>query len=405
MKNNLSLKEIREKIAAKSKVVHDIFEEAGTDLDFSKVSCLGEMDTKSKVEKVQSFNKELAELNDDYRELFTIEAERKKAADLNMEFNQPAEKAGPEPEHKSIGKLIMESGIHKSRGITKFLPDVDLKADFFLGTPGWPAESIRIPGVSLYPTRPVTVVDYIPTLPTTQNLVKYMKETTFTNTAAEKAEGGAGVEATLVLGESSDEVEKITVYIPVSEEQLEDVPAAEGYLTSRLAFMVHQKLDAEILEGDGNTPNLLGTLNLAAIQSQALGTDTRLDCLYKAFDLIRTVGFTEASVLFINPADWQPVRLARTADGIYILGSPQDPNAGKSVWGVPVVQTSAVTVNTALTGDYANFSTLYIRKGVEVEMSNGYEDFFIKGKLAVKATMRCAMVHFRIPAFAKITGI
>ena len=67
--------------------------------------------------------------------------------------------------------------------------------------------------------------------------------------------------------------------------------------------------------------------------------------------------------------------------------------------------TQAVTANTALCGDYANFSTLYIRKGIEVEMSSGYSTYFVEGKFAVKATMRIAMVHFRIPAFASITGI
>ncbi len=413
MKTKLNLTQLREAIAERSAKGHKAYEEAGPERDFTKVKVFGEgLKTTDVVEKLKQLNAELSDYHADFQELTAIENEAKRMADIDAEFNLPdksmihPEKGAGDAraERKTIGQLIMSSGVHINKGKPVFLPDVDLKADFFLGTPGWPAESLRIGRVELFPTRPIAVTDRIPTLPTTQNLVKYMKETTFTNTAAEKAEGAAGVEATLVLGESSDEVEKLTVYIPVSEEQLEDVPAAEGYLTNRLSFMVRQRLDGQVLEGNGATPNLLGTLSLNGLQSQALGTDTAPDCLYKALDLIRTAGFTEPSDLFINPSDWQPIRLLRTADGIYIFGGPESPGPS-SIWGVPVTKTTAVTANTAICGDYANFSTLFIRKGIEVEMSNGYSDFFIKGKFAVKATMRCAMVHFRIPAFAKITGL
>ena len=413
MKTSLSMKQLLEKIGEKQKIIHTIFEEAGPDLDFSKVKCLGEGDTKAKVERVTALQAEFKDLNDDYRELAAILKVREDADKAaGFRANEDVREDPGKKAKKSFGEMFMEhKGLimmdgSKGRPIKNnpVVLDVDLKADFFIGTPGWVPEALRTPVVTLYPTRPLAVVERIPTLPTTQNVIRYMKESTFTNTAAEKAEGGAAVEATLVLTETSDEVEKITVYIPVSEEQLEDVPAAEGYLNQRLTFMILQKLDGQVLEGDGNTPNLLGTLNLGSLQAQALSTDPVPDAIYKAFDLVRTVGFAVPSHLFINPNDWQAVRLLRTADGIYIFGNPTEAGPER-IWGVPVVQTTAVTANTALVGDYLTHSCLYIRRGVEVEMSNGYEDFFIKGKFAVKATMRCAMVHYRIPAFAKITGI
>ena len=146
-----------------------------------------------------------------------------------------------------------------------------------------------------------------------------------------------------------------------------------------------------------------GTLNVSGIQSQALGADTVLDAIYKCFDLIRTDGYAEPDLLFINANDWQPVRLLRTADGLYIMGSPLD-RGPSMVWGVPVVQTQAVTANTALCGAYAQHSVLAIRSGLEISM--GYvNDDFTKGKKTVRAQMRVAMVHYRPKAFGKITGI
>jgi len=74
---------------------------------------------------------------------------------------------------------------------------------------------------------------------------------TFTNSAAEKAEGDAAAESALALTATTDEVEEIGTFVPVSKVQLEDVPMAEAYLTNRLTFMVRQKLDKQILEGSG----------------------------------------------------------------------------------------------------------------------------------------------------------
>ena len=405
-----TMKQLREEIAEKTKLGHRAYEEAGPDLDFLAVKCLGEGDTKSKVEKLQALNRELGDLKTDYDELVAIESARRQTGDLNDQFNKVGSMVLPgkgtgQPERKSIGELIMKSAAARSKGVPAFL-DVDLKADFFIGTPGWVPESMRLPRVELYPTRVLQVADYLPVIPTTQTSIKYMLETVYTATlVVEKAEGAALGEATLTLAEQTQVVEKLGTFIPVSEEQLEDVPAAEAYLNNRLGYMVRARLDSQILNGDGLTPNLKGTLNIGgSLQTQAKGADPTPDAIYKLFTKLRTVGFAEPSVVFINPTNWQDVRLLRTADGIYIFGNPNDPGADR-VWGIPVVQTTAVVVNTAIAGDYANFATLYLRRGLEVEMSSGYSDYFIKGKFAVKATMRCAVVHFRTSAFGTVTGI
>jgi HK97 family phage major capsid protein len=145
-------------------------------------------------------------------------------------------------------------------------------------------------------------------------------------------------------------------------------------------------------------------LHLTAPNSQAKGADPTPDAIYKAMTKVRSVGFAEPSVVFINPNDWQDIRLLRTADGIYIFGNPMDPGPN-AIWGVDVCQTMAVTENTAMLGDYANYSAWYWRKGVEVAISSGYSTYFAEGKQLVRATARGCMVHFRDKAFSLVTGI
>jgi len=413
MKTKLNMKQLQEAIREKSKIIGTVFEEAGEDLDFSKVKCLEGADTTAKLEKLHAIEAELKDLKEDHEE-YTALVKSRQLADEAANFTKdiPKDQPGSTPAaRKSIGQLIMASkAVHGERMRVAF--DIDpkslltpqMKADFFT-TSGWAPEDLRRPGYVEAPTRPISVVDNLPIYPTTQNSVVYMLETTKTSAAAEKAEGGAAAESSLELTETSQAVQEVATFVPTSKIQLEDVAFAEAYLTNTLNFMVRQKMSYQILNGSGTPPALKGTLNIGgSLQTQPKGSDPTPDAIYKAFTLIRTVGYTEPSVLFANPSDWQEVRLLRTADGIYIFGNPADAGPA-TIWGVKVVQTAECVADTMITGDYANFAFVAMRRGVEVEMSSGYSDYFIKGKLAVLASLRCAVVHTRTSAFATITGV
>lgn len=401
-----TLRQVTEELAAKSKKLHEVFEEAGEDMDFSKVKCL-EGDTTAKVEAVKAMNKELDELGAEKERLGELDKASKKAKSIHELLNTTEEiypQKGPEskPGRKSIGDLFVES----KAGIEKHVPhrvDIDVKTLFQVSA-GWDPEATRISRVELYPLRPIAVVDFIPMMGTDKDTIKYMKESTFTNNAAEVAAGNTYGEAALVYTETSDEVEKIGVWLPVTDEQLEDVSGIADLLNQRLTYMLRARLDAQVLVGDGATPNLLGTLNLGSVQSQAKGADPTPDAIYKAMTLVRATGFAEPSVVILHPNDWQAVRLLRTADGIYIFGSPVE--AGPSrIWGVPVLETTAETENTGIVGDYRQYSALFMRRGLEFQVTNAHSDYFVKGKQAIRCDVRCSMVHFRDTAFCKVTGI
>jgi HK97 family phage major capsid protein len=316
---------------------------------------------------------------------------------------------------KSFGQLFVESKAYqaakdKHQG-TFVLDDADAKSlglglgakANFVTTAGWAPESLRTGRLVEDEQRPIQILDLIPTIPTTMAAIVYMEETTFTNAAAERAEAGAYVESTLALTQRSVTVRSVGTSLPVSDEQMEDVVGVQAYLDQRLGFMVQQRIDSQVLVGDGNAPNLAGTINVAGINTQALGADTVLDALYKAMDLVRVTGRAEPSVFIIHPTDFQPVRLLKTVDGIYIWGSPAAAGPDR-VWGLPLVLSTAVTQNTGLVGDYARFSALHVRKGVQVETGYINTDF-TTGMVHLRAGIRAAMVHYRPSAFTQITGI
>ena len=401
-----ALKEARGKLEAKQDELGSIFKEAGPDLDFSKVKSVpGAADSKAVADYVLELNGTCTDLAKDVEGLVAIH----KAAEASMGREAGTEK-GSAPGApglgggalKSIGELFAESDARKMKGREADL-DVDLKT-LMTTDAGWDPEVLRTGRIVEKATRPIQVLDLIPTTPTSQAAVKYMEETTFTNNAAERAEGGAYGEAAFALTERTAVVESIGVWLPITDEQLEDEPRVQAYVNNRLPFMVRQRLDGQVLVGDGSTPNLRGVLNATGLQTQAKGADPTPDAVYKAMTKVRVTGRAMPNAFIAHPNDWQDVRLLRTADGIYIWGSPSEAGPER-IWGLQVVQADALTENTGVVGDFANFSELAIRRGVEVKVTDAHSDFFINGKQAIRANIRAAMVWYRGAAFCTVTGI
>ena len=408
-KSTVDLRGRLDEVNAKASAV---LQEAGDNYDFAKVTSL-EGDTSAKVEQFRALNDEATDLGkelDERREYAAVQ--ERLAADSQVEPHPGHARAGRQDretaETKSLGQRFVESqaltGWHrgmKEGPIVEF-DDVQPMATLFQTSAGWSVSNVRGPQFVDFATRPLAVADLFPQGQTSQASVLYMEETTFTNAAVEVAEGGAKPEAALVLTERTEPVRKIAVWIPVTDEQLEDVPQVRSYLDNRLGFMVRQRLDSQLLVGDGIAPNLKGIVNRTGIQTQAKGADPTPDAVYKAMTLIRVNAFSEPNATVWHPNDWQDVRLLRTADGIYIWGSPADAGPER-IWGIRVVQTAGMTQNTALVGDFMQ-TELTWRAGVALQV--GYiNDDFQKNRQSIRAELRVAECIYRPAAFATVTGV
>lgn len=409
-----ALKEAREKLAQKRDSLAGILREAGPEYDMAKISSI-QGDSKAKVEQIQKFNTEIDEVSAKVAELMVVARAARAAAEGKADEGPGEGGDGTEGrerkdgKRKSFGEMVTMSDAIKGyktgsgRGPQAHL-DIELKT-LFQTSAGWDPEDTRTGRVVMAATRPDQhVVTYIPQTTTGQSTVLYMEETTFTNAATEIAEAATFPESTLVYTEKNSEVRKVATFLPVSDEQFEDEPRARTMVENRLPFMLRQRLDSQILVGDGNSPNLRGTENVVGINTQALGVDPVADAIYKAMRAVRDTGYAEPSVVFIRAAKWEGVRLQKTADGLYIWGHPSMPGP-ETIWGVPVVQTNAVTATKAVLGDYANFGELAVRRGIDVQISNSHGTYFKEGVLALRADVRVALIHYRPSAFSVVTGL
>jgi hypothetical protein len=410
-----ALKDAQGKLDEKRKNLASILREAGPDYDMAQVKSISG-DTRAKVEQIRALNDEIDDCKSKVDELLVVARAARVAAEGKSAEDGRESGDGTAGDHerknrgrKSFGEMLLESaaikGYQPGSGIgPQAHLDMELKT-LFQTSAGWDPEDTRTGRVAEYATRPAPhVVNYLPQTTTQQSTVLYMEETTFTNNAAEAAEGAAYGEAALAYTEKNSEVRKVAVFLPVTDEQFADEPRARAMVENRLPFMLQQRLDLQVLTGDGSAPNLRGTENVSGINSQALGVDTIPDAIYKAMTSIRDTGYAEPSVVFIRPAKWQTVRLQKTADGLYIWGHPSEAGPER-IWGVPVVQTNAVTATKAVLGDYSNHSELVVRRGVDVQISNSHGTYFTSGILALRADVRVALIHYRPSAFSVVTGL
>jgi HK97 family phage major capsid protein len=400
----------REELKSRQAALAAIFEQAGPDLDLGKAEALkGLADTKARADEVRRLNDELTVLGKEVEQLAEVERVAASVKGLSQEMQHPAkqpETKGVE-QSKNLGEMFIESAAFKNfdgrRGPAALLPGVDVKT-LMTQAAGWAPENLRMPGYVPSAQRIPTVLDAIPMGTTGQAAVVYMEETTYTNNAAGRTEGANNAgEAALALTIQTANVREFAVWLPVTREQMDDVSQVQGYVNNRLPLMLRQVMSAAILTGAG-APSFTGIIGLAGVQTQAKGADPTPDAIYKAMTLVSVTGRANPNVTIWHPNDWQDVRLLRTADGVYIWGSPSDAGPAR-IWGLPVIQDSACTENTALVGDFANFTELAMRQGIQLEVTDSHASLFIQRTLAILATVRAALVVYRPAAICQVTGI
>ena len=288
-------------------------------------------------------------------------------------------------------------------------------------TTGYPPESLRAPGILESALRnPDSVIGLFDQIQTNQNAYVYLEESTFTNAAAEAAEGAAAAESALAFTEKTESIRKIATFLPVTDELLSDVAGIQGYVNSRLSTMMKLRLDNQLMDGDGSAPNLTGVLNKTGINSFAFGSYSgelgRLGQIYQAITEIRKDAFVEADAIIMNPEDWYQIvtsvtDVATTTSGaaaknpLFVAAAGFGDSITPRLWGLKVVPSTVVNAGTMLVGKFGggDAAQVIMREGVDLAISDSHSDFFTKNQLAIRLTMRLGFAIYRPTAFCKIT--
>lgn len=419
-----NLTQLREERDAKAKALHEIFEQAGPDMDMDKVTLL-DGDSATKAAAIKARHTELNELGAKIDAAAELEGIRdglpsganRQSAGKAVGLDR-ADMAEARPVSINVKALLAESaglkafreGGLKGHRVLFEVDDPDSTEEFLTGVKATITLSDMAPLAQRQPAivpsaqNRITVSDLMAPGTTDSNTVSYFEETTFTNAAAETSEATAKPESTLDFTERTDTVRKIATWIPITDEALNDNAQLRSYVEGRLVYMVRQREEQQLITGNGTAPNIQGVLNRSGIQTQAKGTDPTPDAFFKAFTKVAVTGDADPDGFVIHPNDWQDIRLLRTADGIYIFGNPND-DIPVRMWGYPGRVTTGITENTGLVGAFRTYSQVFRREGLRVIASTEHASFFVENKVALLAETRLALAVYRPAAFASVTGI
>jgi HK97 family phage major capsid protein len=405
----------KEELAVKRQALARLFDQANTTTDPVKRDELAS--------NIKTANTELAALVDaiePLQELLHAEQENREAlkamrqpVDRQITEDTEAVSANSSPSDeimshglKSVGdmfKTAMDAhGLKSFRGFRGEMGELAIKT--LIQTSQMTPLEDRRPGIQLSAQEERTVADLMLSGTTNAQKITYFEETTFTNNAATVAEGAAKPEVALAWTLREDNVRKIAGWVPVTDEMMEDVPGFESYLRGRLAFMIRQREEAQILDGDGAGQNILGVYNRTGVQTVTGYGLSTIDSILRAIVEIQKDAFVEPTAMVIHPLDWFDVRTSKDTTGNYLLGpATQDPDTTRP-WGLRIRVTTNARENTALVGAF-NQAQIFRKSGISIVVSTENEDYFIYNKLAVRAEERLALAVYRPTAFCKVESI
>jgi hypothetical protein len=332
-------------------------------------------------------------------------------------------------EGKDVGELVAEKGeeikkmVDANQGQTfkmKINKTLLQRSAVTSNTMGY-----RLPGIGQLPTRGLVMANLFQNVSLSDNdvrdsngVIRYLDQQAVTRNAAPVAEAATKPEAAITWIERTIPLETIANTIPVTKQAYRNLGFVAGEIDRLLRKNLEITVDTQLYSGDGVTPNLKGLLTsapavvLASLpQYQAVEGANLYDLIasLKVYVSNGSAGTGKQSkympnIVLMNPADILKYKLLKAVDGHYLL-PPFISADGTSIDGMRVVESSVVTANTLVVGDFT-YGTIYHAEDVVVEM--GYvNDQFIKNQWTIRAEQVMALLIRVVDedAFVKVADI
>lgn len=261
---------------------------------------------------------------------------------------------------------------------------------------------MRVPGIVSPPNRQFTIRDLIAPGQTASSSVEYVKETGFTNNARPVTETTAKPQSELTFNLYTSPVRTLAHIFRASRQIMDDAPALASYINARGTYGLKYVEEQQILNGNGTGQNLNGIVPQASAFAPEFNAsdETAVDRLRLAVLQVILAEYP-ASGFVLHPTDWARIELIKDSEKRYIVGSALSP-IGPTLWGLPVVQTQAMTAGDFLVGAFNLGAQIFDRMGVEVLLSTEDQDNVVKNMITIRVEERLALAVYRPEAF--VTG-
>lgn len=232
------------------------------------------------------------------------------------------------------------------------------------------------PGIIPGNFAPISIRAALTSISVSTNMVNALREASWTNSAAEASQGAAKAESDVTFEQYNVPITTVAHWIKISNQLLADAPAVVAYIETRLRDGLAQRVDAQLLNGNGTSPNLSGLTDSGNFTAYTATSDDLLsDAINRAKYALWATGNAPDTVI-VNPADWGALERTREGAGTgqYLYGLP-GMSAGMNPFGVNVILSNNMASGKFLIGALRSSAVLYNRSGAVIEMGFVGNDF------------------------------
>ena len=283
----------------------------------------------------------------------------------------------------------------------------EIKADMTTGADftGEVIPADRVPGYKFDPTRPTHIRQLLAQGSTQSDVVRFVKESGYSNGAAATAEGATLTQSDFDMTAADANVRKIGTYFRISEEMLADTPQLTSYLSARAPEKLLEVEDTQILSGNGTAPNISGIITdatafAAGDLADSVESANDFDVIVAALNQLAAANYN-ADTILLNPSDFHKILLLKDSQNNYL--KDQVYNGLQPVFmGVKVVLNTAISAGDFLIGNFGVGTQLWVRDGINVEFFREDGTNVRDGFVTVRVSERIALTNYLPNAF--VTG-
>jgi HK97 family phage major capsid protein len=250
----------------------------------------------------------------------------------------------------------------------------------------------RLPGMNPIAVRNPFIGQLISSGVATSNTISWVYEVVGVGDADMTAEGVKKNQIDANFAVATESVKKITAFVKVSEEMLEDVDFMASYINNKLLQRINLKVDQQLLAGTG-TSQLNGILTRATAYAAGSFSGSVVEPNLK--DVIETainqiiVANHNPNYILLHPTDITKLGLTKDNFRNYIFPEFNLPS-GKTIAGIPIVANTGMTEDKFLVMDGTK-AIAYYKNGVRIEA--GWEnDDFTKNLRTILAEVRLCLI-------------
>ena len=295
------------------------------------------------------------------------------------------------------------------REVKKFDIEIDMKAVADMGTgnitggTNWGAQ--RRNDIIMSPNTMTHVRDLLTVSPAGPGTDYYfMRENGGEGAPANVAENALKSQFDIDLVEASVKFETIAGFLVTSRKSMLNIPGFLGFLQKRVPQKLMDAEDAQVLYGNGTSPNIKGILTAGNfVAGSAAGATPLVEKIITDISNFEDTYKRLATGITMRPKDYFSFFLNKASgSGEYDL--PQGVmfiNGILYILGVPVAKTTALTAGDYVVGDFQNGADLLIQEAIRLEFFEQDSDNVRKNKVTIRVEETIALPVYGPDYFIK----